>query len=108
MLRIISTIISISLSLFASTLLIANEVQLFQGSWEEAKAKAKQDKKMLFVFINADWCEINVKMFKDEKVFQNPEIAEFYNSNFISYVIDYDTPVYESFVKTYPINSIPS
>jgi len=61
-------------------------INFFQGSFEEAIAKAKQEKKILFVDIYTEWCAPCKIMAKE--VFPNPDVAAYYNANFINYSLD--------------------
>jgi thioredoxin-related protein len=57
-----------------------------QGTWKEVLAKAQQQNKPIFVDFYAVWC--GPCKFMTKNVFTDPEVGEYYNTNFLSYKID--------------------
>lgn len=56
------------------------------GTWEEAQAKAKHEKKMLLLVVCADWLDVCPIMQAD--IFTDPEVGAAYNARFISWQLD--------------------
>lgn len=64
----------------------SSEIDFFKGSWNEAVAKAKKEKKAIFLDIYATWCS-PCKLLKKE-TFTDKNVASFYNTNFINVSLD--------------------
>ena len=58
-------------------------------SWEEVLAKAKAEKKHIFLDGYTTWCGPCIMMAK--KIFPLPEVGEFFNANFINVKVQLDT-----------------
>lgn len=61
-------------------------IQFFEGSWEEALLKAKEQKKLIFVDAYAEWCGPCKILAK--RYFTKENVGDYYNSNFINYKMD--------------------
>ncbi|MFK8038451.1 MAG: thioredoxin family protein [Crocinitomicaceae bacterium] len=61
-------------------------IQFFQGTWEEALAKAKAENKLVFIDAYAAWC--GPCKILSKKYFTNEAVGTFYNTNFINYKMD--------------------
>lgn len=61
-------------------------IGFYSGSWTEALELAKKENKLIFLDLYATWCG-PCKMLKSN-TFPNPEVGEFFNSNFISLAFD--------------------
>ncbi|MFY0643585.1 MAG: DUF255 domain-containing protein [Bacteroidia bacterium] len=75
----------------------------FYHNLEEAKKIAKKENKMIFLDGYASWCGPCKMM--DKRVFQNQQVAHFYNANFINVKIDMDKNVKlrnEYKIRAYP------
>lgn len=57
-------------------------IAFFQGSYEEALAKARSEHKLLFLDCYADWCGPCHRMARE--VFTQQKVGELFNQNFIS------------------------
>ena len=56
-------------------------IRFFEGSWEEALQKAKEENKLIFVDCYTSWCGPCASMVR--KIFPLKEVGDFYNKNFI-------------------------
>ena len=61
-------------------------IHFFQGPWKEAVARAKEEKKCLFLDAYASWCGPCQAM--DREVFSNPEVGVFFNQKFVAIRVD--------------------
>jgi len=61
-------------------------IQFMEGSWSEVLARAKEEKKEVFVDIYTTWCGPCKKL--DATTFKNPDLGKYINENFIAYKID--------------------
>ena len=66
--------------------IFAQGIQFSEGSWAEIKAKAKAEKKYIFVDAYAVWCGPCKWMAKE--VFTDAKVGETYNKQFVSYKFD--------------------
>jgi thioredoxin 1 len=64
----------------------AKGINFFQGSWKEAVARAKQEKKCIFLDAYAAWCGPCQTM--DKIVFTDSAVADFFNRKFIAIRVD--------------------
>jgi thioredoxin-related protein len=72
----------------APNLLIAQGIEFFHGTFEEAKTKAKLENKPLFIDVYTSWCGPCKMMAK--KVFTQKEVGTYFNQNFICYKLQAD------------------
>lgn len=98
-------IILIALS-FAQTLLAQNHVNFLNQDLKKAKEKAKTEKKLLFIDTYATWCGPCKQM--DKKVFNDPEVIEYFNKTFINVKIDVDTEEGQAIANSYHIDEVPT
>ena len=63
-----------------------DSIHFFQGSWAEAVAKAKEEKKHIFLDAYASWCGPCKTM--DREVYKDRKVAKYFNAKFISVKID--------------------
>lgn len=61
-------------------------IQFFHGSFEEAKAKALKENKMIFMDAYAEWCGPCKRM--AATVFTDDKVGQFFNDNFINLKMD--------------------
>lgn len=93
--------------LFSSVLLTAQDVQFFQGSWEEANALAARENKLIMVDAYTDWCGPCKQM--DKLMFHNnAEVADVINKNFIAYKIDCERDFGLVFSRKFKVMGYPS
>jgi thiol:disulfide interchange protein len=61
-------------------------ISFFHGEWEQALAKSKQDKKLIFLDAYAAWCGPCKWMAKN--AFMDEEVGKLFNANFINVKMD--------------------
>ena len=81
-------------------------IRFFHGSWDEAVALAKKEKKKIFIDFFTEWCGPCLNMALT--VFPLPEVGEVYNKNFICLKIDAEKGEGRELAKKYGIHSYPS
>lgn len=81
-------------------------IAFFEGSWQQALEKAKEEEKPIFVDAYTTWCG-PCKMMA-QRVFPLPEVGALYNANFIALQIDMETEAGLLFQKTYPVSAFPT
>ena len=97
--------------IFASCLAFAQEegssgIQFFKGSFDEAKAKAQAEGKLIFVDAYAVWCGPCKRM--SNNVFPLEEVGKVYNEFYVSLKIDMEKPMGTAFGKNYPVQAYPT
>lgn len=92
--------------MFASLSVEAQGVKFESGTWDKVLAQAKKKNKVVFVDVYTTWCgpckQVATKVFPQEKV------GAFYNSNFINYKIDAESPEGKKFTEKYPADAYPT
>lgn len=76
------------------------------SNWEQALAKAKKEKKLVFLDAYTMWCRPCIQMAKD--VFTLDRVADFYNSNFINVSMDMEKGDGPAVNKKYKIGAYPA
>lgn len=95
------------LALFLSINSHAQKGIIFEeGSWAQIVAKAKSEKRPIFIDFYTQWCGPCLMM--AEEVFILPEVYSFYNSNFVNAKIDAEVGEGIELAKKYGINSYPT
>lgn len=74
--------------------------------WKDILAKAKKEKKLIFVDAYTVWCRPCIQMAKD--VFTLDKVADFYNGNFINVSMDMEKGVGPSLAKKYNVTAYPT
>lgn len=100
-------IIYLFIFLFATTSVVsAQGIKFFEGTWSEALKKAKKENKLVFLDCYSTWCGPCANMTKN--IFTLPEVGDYYNTNFINvkYNMEVDFGVVLS--KKYNIVSYPT
>lgn len=92
--------------LFAASLLNAQGIEFFKGSWEEALEAAKQEDKPIFIDAYASWCGPCKQM--SANVFPLQEVGEVFNGNFISLKLDMEKPEAATFKANHPVKAYPT
>ncbi|WNJ20210.1 thioredoxin family protein [Pontibacter sp. G13] len=85
---------------------LSAQVNLFEGSFEEALAKAKAEDKPLLIDAYTDWCG-PCKML-DREVFQNEEAGAYINEHFVAYKLDMEKGEGPFVAMKFRVKSYPS
>ena len=83
-----------------------NGIRFSQGGWKAILAKAKQEKKLVFVDAYAVWCGPCRMMANN--TFTQKEVGDYFNSNFVNYKFDMEQGEGPSFASTYGVRAYPS
>jgi thioredoxin-related protein len=94
------------LLLMAGANLNAQGIQFEKGSWTDIKAKAKAEKKPIFVDAYTTWCGPCKKMAKE--VFTQEGIGSYFNTTFINYQMDMEKGEGIEFAKQWEVNAFPT
>ncbi len=81
-------------------------ITFFQGTWSEALAAAKKQKKLIFVDAYAVWC--GPCKFMANNVFPDKAVGEYFNKNFINYKFDMEKGEGPEFARKYQVNAYPT
>jgi thioredoxin-like negative regulator of GroEL len=81
-------------------------VSWFEGSLEEALAKATQDKKLVLANVGAYWCPPCREL--DEKVFIDPAVGEFLAKGYVAVHIDAEKGDGPELVERYHVQAYPT
>lgn len=81
-------------------------IEFFKGTYAEAIAKAKKEKKQIFIDFYTEWCGPCLNM--AENVFILPEVGEVYNNNFVCLKIDAEKGEGVELAKNFKVNSYPT
>lgn len=100
------TVLSFVCIFIASLTTSAQGVKFEAGTWEEILTKAKAEHKTVFVDVYTKWCGPCKKV--SETVFPQEKVGEVYNSRFINFKIDAESPAGKEFVKNYPVGGYPT
>jgi len=58
----------------------------FDGNWNDALEKAKDESKLIFLELHASWCNVCKRL--KENTFTDREAGDLYNANFINMALD--------------------
>ena len=89
-----------------SQLVIAQGIEFFRGSFEEAKAEARAQGKLIFMDAYAVWCG-PCKMMTNN-VFPQKSVGDFFNANFINMKVDMEKGEGLSLRKQYGVSAYPT
>ncbi len=101
-----NTIVSFIILCLASAASVAQGIEFFHGTWEEAIEKAKAEDKLIFVDAFTTWCGPCKNMAAN--TFPDPAVGELFNKNFISMKIDMEKEMGLEFRKKYDVTAYPS
>ena len=81
-------------------------VNFFEGSWKDALAKAKAEKKLIFLDIYATWCGPCKQLKK--YTFANQQVGDYMNANFINVSLDGEQGDGAMLANEYKIQAYPT
>lgn len=81
-------------------------IRFFHGSWDEAVALAKKEKKKIFIDFFTEWCGPCLNMALT--VFPLPQVGEVYNKDFVCLKIDAEKGEGRELAKRYQVHSYPT
>ena len=81
-------------------------IKFFKGTYAEAIKKAKKEKKQIFIDFYTEWCGPCLNM--AENIFVLDNVAEVYNSNFVSLKIDAEKGEGVELAKKFQVRSFPT
>jgi thiol-disulfide isomerase/thioredoxin len=97
---------SLFLTLFAGAAAMAQGIEFFHGTWDEALELSKSQGKPLFVDAYAKWCGPCKRM--AATTFKNAEAGDYFNKNFINVKIDAEEGEGIKFRQKYPVTAFPT
>ena len=104
-LKNMNRILSFSLALLISSCAFG-QINFNTGSFEEIKAMAKEENHLIFVDIYTTWC--GPCKWLSANHFQDGEVGEFFNANFIAFKIDAEKGDGIGFAETYQVSAYPT
>ncbi len=81
-------------------------IQFFTGTWDEALAKAKREKKLIFLDAYASWCGPCKAM--KRKTFTDKRVGDFYNKYYVSIAVDMEEGEGPMLARKFKVDSYPS
>jgi thiol-disulfide isomerase/thioredoxin len=88
------------------TLQLNAQIVFEQGTWAEVKAKAKKEKKMIFVDAYTTWC--GPCKWMSTNTFTDKSVGEYYNANFVNYKFDMEKGEGVQFANDFAVNAYPT
>jgi thiol-disulfide isomerase/thioredoxin len=89
-----------------STVVVAQGIEFYHGTWKEAMVKAKAEDKIVFVDAFAKWCGPCKAMAKN--VFTQQKVGDYFNQNFINLKLDMEEADGVTFGHKYPVSAYPT
>ena len=84
----------------------ADGISFIEGDWKKALAKAKAEKKLIFVDAYATWCGPCKKL--QNEVFPDAAVGSFFNKNYINITIDVEKGQGVEFAQKYGVEVLPT
>ncbi|TAK31751.1 MAG: DUF255 domain-containing protein [Saprospiraceae bacterium] len=97
---------SLFLTFMTGTAVVAQGIEFFHGTWDEALDLSKSQGKPLFVDAYAKWCGPCKRM--AATTFKNAEAGDYFNKNFINVKIDAEESEGVKFRQKYPVTAFPT
>lgn len=95
-----------SVMIFAFKPAEKSKLDYFEGSLKEALAKAKKEKKALFIEGYTSWCGWCKKL--DRTTMADEGVAEYMNKNFVNLKMDMESEEGSKVAQTYRVRGYPS
>ncbi|MCB0517011.1 MAG: thioredoxin family protein, partial [Bacteroidetes bacterium] len=80
-------------------------IMFLNGSWKDALKTAQKQEKIIFVEAYATWCAPCREM--EQEVFSNPDVANYFNQNFVNFRANIGTIDGEEFKAKYEVAYLP-
>lgn len=93
-------------SLMSISLLLAQGIEFFEGSFEEALSEARKENKLIFVDAYTTWCGPCKAMSKN--VFTEGAVGDYYNDKFINLKLDQEKGEGMAFAQSYDVRYYPT
>jgi len=100
------SILSLVFVLFSQPALADDGIKFFKGTFEEAKALAAKEHKIIFVDAYTSWCGPCKRMARD--VFTQEKVGDFYNKHFINLKVDMEKGEGPKLAQKYSVRSYPT
>ena len=84
----------------------AQGIDFFHGSFEEAKMKAKKENKLIFMDAYTSWCGPCKKMARE--AFPDAQVGEYFNTHFVNVKVDMERGEGPQFARRYRVMAYPS
>ena len=84
----------------------AGGISFIEGDWEKTLAKAKVEKKLIFVDAYATWCGPCKKL--QNEVFPDATVGTYFNKNYINITIDVEKGQGVEFAQKYGVEVLPT
>ncbi|WP_026994256.1 thioredoxin family protein [Flectobacillus major] len=81
-------------------------IQFFHGTFKEALAKAKKEKKLVLMDCYTTWC--GPCKYLKTKVFTDKALGDYINQKFISIAVDYENGEGPGVAQMYPVEGYPT
>lgn len=104
--RKLLSILFISLLTLPAIAAEGDGVNFFEGTFRQAKEKAKKENKLIMLDAYTTWCG-PCKVLKN-KVFPNKELGDYINANFVSIGVDMEAGEGPALANMYPIEGYPT
>ncbi len=96
----------VSVLCLSATLGFSQGIKFEEGTWSEVVAKAKAEKKPIFIDLYATWCGPCKVMAKD--VFTDKGVGDKYNASFVNYKVDAEKGEGVTLAKKYGLKGYPT
>ncbi len=101
-----NSVFLIFFSFLCLSLSAQNGINFLHGEWEDALAKARKERKVIFVDAYTVWCGPCKMMSRN--TFTDSEVGKFFNKNFVNYKFDMEKGDGPAFAQKYQVNAYPT